>query len=271
MKTPWRYGAMAAIALASALLALTGLLASATSAPAHRRPAARAVSADARVLKVVGLGDSVPAGAACHCTPFVEQLADELQQATRSEPRIVTDNEGSGGQTSRGLLAQVHREGRTADADAVTLVTIGANDFDPALLQRIQCQGARTLGCYRAALVAMGRNVRSTLALLRPGPKASGPVLVTGYWNVFLDGAAALAQGRAYVRDSDTLTRAVNDELRGAAASAGASYVDLYAAFKAAGDDTALLAADGDHPSASGHALITRALKQSLGPLLRSP
>jgi lysophospholipase L1-like esterase len=87
---------------------------------------------------------------------------------------------------------------------------------------------------------------------------------VTGYWNVFEDGDVGAANGEAYVRDSDGLTLAVNAMIETETHRHGMVYVDLYTPFKDKGNDTTLLATDGDHPSAAGHALITTLLHTAL-------
>ena len=58
----------------------------------------------------------------------------------------------------------------------------------------------------------------------------------------------------------------INARIEAAARSHGAVPVDLYAPFKGAGDvdPTPLLADDGDHPDAAGHALIARVLLAAL-------
>lgn len=52
-----------------------------------------------------------------------------------------------------------------------------------------------------------------------------------------------------------------------AARDAGAIYIDGYRPFKGAGtaDCTRLLAADGDHPNATGHQVLARAVVDQLG------
>jgi len=85
-------------------------------------------------------------------------------------------------------------------------------------------------------------------------------VVVLGYWNVVLDGrVGATEYGPDEARAAADATTRVNDALRDAAAATGATYVPTLAAFH--GDDgtldpTRLLAADGDHPNAAGHAAI---------------
>jgi lysophospholipase L1-like esterase len=93
-------------------------------------------------------------------------------------------------------------------------------------------------------------------------------VIVTDYWNVFEDGDVGRDdRGAAYLAWSDRLTRAFNAALCPRVAAAGATCLDLYAPFKGAdgrGDPTGLLAGDGDHPNAAGHALIARLMLAQL-------
>jgi hypothetical protein len=60
-------------------------------------------------------------------------------------------------------------------------------------------------------------------------------IQVTGYRNVFLDGAVARARGNSYVANSNALTLAVNHILASAATANGTQYVDSYAPFKGNG------------------------------------
>jgi lysophospholipase L1-like esterase len=89
-------------------------------------------------------------------------------------------------------------------------------------------------------------------------------VLVTGYWNVFEDGAVARDSfPDVGVRATRRLTRLANAAIQQDARATGATYVDLYAPFNgpvSRGDTTRLLAADGDHPNAAGQALIAQRL-----------
>jgi lysophospholipase L1-like esterase len=217
----------------------------------------------AGVSGVLGLGDSVTVGANCGCTPFVNLLATRLGKA-KARAFGVT-NEARNGLTSDGLLSQLRSSRERAAVSQVTLVTIGANDFDASQLSSPGCT-APDLACYQAGLASLRVNMDALLDTLLAGGPPHGPVLVTGYWNVMLDGDVGAARGPAYQRDSDALTRQVNTVLQQAALRKGVTYVDLYAPFKEPndGDDTPLLAPDGDHPSAAGHALITDALMTAL-------
>ena len=70
---------------------------------------------------------------------------------------------------------------------------------------------------------------------------------------------------RTVTRNARLLTDSVNRILSTDAAAGNAVYVDAYAAFGS--DDaamTGLLAADGDHPNAHGHAVLTGAVVAAL-------
>lgn len=232
-----------------------------------RAPAPSATQSDAGVAPaVVGLGDSVPAGAQCGCTSFVELVGQSL--ATRvgaKAPQV--HNLAVSGETSAGLLQQL--SDRDVDAQVsvadVVLVTIGANDFDPADLPTAACSSdGDCLARERAVVSSTLDSILGKIAQLGPGAR----VLVTGYWNVFLDGTVGRRQGSVYVRESDALTKAVNAIIEASAARAGDAYVDLYGPFKGEDgtvDPTQLLAADGDHPNAAGHRLIADEVMEVLG------
>ncbi len=214
---------------------------------------------------VVALGDSVPAGAACDCTPFPQLYGRLLSRRTGASVRVT--NEAVSGQDTEGLLDQlkqprVSREVAHAD---VVLLTIGANDFGPRHDEVVE--GECTVGSKIACVDAELRDMRAQLTTilnkitsLRAGRPTS--VLVTGYWNVFEDKEVAeQAFGPEGLQASIQLTHQVNDEIRAASAKAGARYVNLFGPFHQPelGEAT-LLADDGDHPDAAGHALIARTL-----------
>ena len=216
---------------------------------------------------LVVLGDSVPAAAGCGCTGFAPMLARDAALRSGRTSRLL--NAATAGLTASALadaLAAPPTALRAAlsDATAVT-VTIGANDLDGSRAGT-SCGGDRNLDCYAGDLASLRDSLRRVLTGVHAlAPRAQ--VLVTGYWNVFLDGSVGAQQGGTYVRTSDALTRQVNTSLAAATQSVGATYVDLYAAFKpdADPDDTALLAPDGDHPSDTGHRLIATTIERAAG------
>jgi lysophospholipase L1-like esterase len=255
--------------------ALSSPTASATAATAPTQPAASpspttsapSPTPSAVPYRVVGLGDSVPAGTMCGCTSYIDQVG---QEAARQNGDIAAvENLAQSGLTTAGLAAQLRQSAvaaQIADADLI-IVTIGANDFDQSLLTASACQPATTLACYQTALMTQ-RSLLSAILdqITNLHTQHPGRVLITGYWNVFLDGQVAQSRGTSYTQASNALTLAENALIASASAGHADTYVDIYTPFKGNGtkDDTALLAADGDHPNAAGHALIAQTLMQEL-------
>ncbi|GAA3347360.1 hypothetical protein GCM10020358_61860 [Amorphoplanes nipponensis] len=220
-----------------ALLAVGALAGCATTPPAPAPP-----------VTVVTFGDSVPAGTACDCTPFPGLYATMLSPAAES------DDLAEAGATSLGVRRQLATGRARAEVRRanVVLIMAGANDVAADLDD----------GSYTEAVAAVRANVTaavSSVRQLRPGVA----VLVFGYWNVVEDGEVG---ARKYDDDrrstAGAATLACNAALLAAAADAGATYVDTLAPFKGSagtGDPTPVLAADGDHPNAAGHALLAQA------------
>ena len=233
---------------------------------------ATAGGSTARTVHVVALGDSVPSGAACGCDPFPVLYARLLAQHTGS--RVTVDDEGVNGLDTAGLVAQLRQPAvaRAVRRAGVVLVTIGANDFSDHHDDVTGGACGAASECVDDEVTAMRGGLATALdrvRALRAGRATT--VLVTGYWNVFEDGDVAVgASGAAGLQASVALTRRVDAAIRGTALSAGAAYVDLFPAFQSSGHDiTGLLADDGDHPDAAGHALIARILLRAGRPLLR--
>jgi lysophospholipase L1-like esterase len=179
--------------------------------------------------------------------------------------QTIETNLAKPGATTSSLLDQLTDDETVAalrSADMV-LVTIGANDFEDAT--ESTCAPGVSMTCFAPTLPAMSSRLGEILTKLRNLSNAR--VVVTGYWNVFLDGQQARAKGAAYVRDADKLTRQVNSVIEKRAGLGGALFADLYTAFKGDGDqdDTPLLAPDGDHPNAQGHQVIAHVIDMQLG------
>jgi lysophospholipase L1-like esterase len=243
----------------------------ATPAKADVPSAAPTVPSVARgkLWHIAALGDSVTSGGPCGCTPFPQRYGKEIAQVRGV--RTSTQNLGVGGLDSQGLLAMLRNNSspvrRAAGAADIDLVTIGANDFSD---QHDNVTSGRCLGgvgteCVSDELASLQRNVAAVVSTIRRlrghHPTA---ILVTGYWNVFEDGAVARRSfPRIGVRATKRLTVLANDEIRRAARRSGATYVDLYEPFDGPytrGDPTRLLGPDGDHPNAAGQELIAKRL-----------
>jgi acyl-CoA thioesterase I len=208
---------------------------------------------------VVTFGDSVPAGSACGCEPFPDLYARLLSPAGRSVDLA------QGGYTSADVLRQLADPG-TRDAvrgATVVLIMVGANDLAGVV------QDGDGDDSYRAAAAGVRDNVVAAVGAVRAAHAAPVPVVVLGYWNVVQDGAVGLAEfGAGGERRAASATRYANDALRAAAARTSAAYLPTYAVFKGddgARDPTDLLAPDGDHPNARGHAAIAAALYAATG------
>ncbi|MDO5712759.1 MAG: SGNH/GDSL hydrolase family protein, partial [Micrococcales bacterium] len=166
---------------------------SATSVQAGGTPRAAAPK-----LEAVGLGDSVPAGGHCHCTPFVVRAARTI--AAGQHRAVAVTNRSASGYDSYDLARQLKSE--------LAIVQVGANDFDSS---RVAACRNRIDSCYGPDLRALRRNLTQSLrTVYQLQRNASAEVVAVGYWNVFKDGAVGRAAGPAYVIGSDRLTRRVN-------------------------------------------------------------
>jgi lysophospholipase L1-like esterase len=240
-------------------------------------------AASSGALRVVGLGDSVPAGSACECTSFVNLVADETGR--RAGRAVTVENLAGSGLVTSDVTAGLGDPGTAASVASADLViiTVGANDLEESTLDDAaggsDTVAASSLPAYqqamsrqRADLSALLDRVNALRSGRSGGAGGAGRVVVTGYWNVFLDGPAAQQRGAGYVSGSNDLTVADNAVIAGEAAAHGDLYVDLYTPFKGTGHlvDASLLAPDGDHPSAAGHQLIARTVLDALSPVTSS-
>jgi lysophospholipase L1-like esterase len=213
-----------------------------------------------REATVVGVGDSVIAGSHCGCSGVPAQYATALSHRAGRPVRSV--NLGVNGDTTATLEHRLDTDATTRadlrEADVV-LVIEGANDLVPQLetWRASTCEAS----CYLPAVQRMGMRLTAALSDIRQLAPATAQVIVTGYWNVFPDGAAARADGgQAEIDWSRAITRAADTAIERAAGPERATYVDLTGSFLADGskDPTPLLASDGDHPNQAGvHAIVT--------------
>ena len=240
----------------------------------HRKPSVATSSAPASSVAVrsapgltghggtlgtVGLGDSVPQGSACRqCVTFIERVGTDM--AHRASVRASVGNESVSGYKTTDVLTQLESPGtrtllKTAD---LAIVTIGAN---------ARCAHADA-SCVEGDVDAVIRRVRTILERIKAAmttPDAT--VVVTGYWNVGMDGKVGREQGKDYSHVTNTITKVFNSQVEAIADEIGVVYVDVRTPFKGADgkrDDTELLAEDGDHPSQTGHAVLAKAVEAEL-------
>ena len=231
--------------LAACCLAVCCLSACGTASPRV------ATSEPPGVPVVVTLGDAVPAGTACGCDPFPDLYA-------RGQ-NAVSENLAVPGYTSADVRAQIAGVHTALTAADEVLLMIGANDLAQAFDDDASFAGAAD---------TMRANVTATITAIESIHRTT--VIVLGYWDVVQDGkVAAENYGPAGVREAASATTYANDALMTAARETGATYVSTEAAFHGTGgsqDPTDLLAPDGDHPDAAGHAAIAALIPPLAGP-----
>lgn len=212
-------------------------------------------------MQVVALGDSVLSARRCGCSGALTEYSRLLDARTHHPALMV--NAADGPATSSSVLDQLTNwatlgaDIRTAD---MVVLMVGANDFDDAFVA--VTRGADPSSTYRPVADRLQRNVIEIVQRVRSLRGAQIPVQVLGYWNDFRDGKVAASQYSAAKRAAAaTATAATNAALQGAAATVGATFVPLVAAFTSQrGDPTSFLEDDGNHPDEAGNELIAAAL-----------
>lgn len=244
-----RLGLVAAVAFAVSVALVAG--------PSWQTPASGGGE------RVVGLGDSVMAGTHCDCAGIVAEYAATLRD-DRAAPGVAATNLAVPGATSTDLVGQLRDDlliRHAVAASGQVLIATGANDFYAAAAQFEN--GGCDAACYRPVVEQVAGNLETALRTIgRLRASARQQVFVLDYWNIFLDGAVARQEETpAFLAWSRAVSAALNARLVQVARTEGAIPVAVSAAFSATGADvTQLLAADGDHPNATGVHVIVRAI-----------
>lgn len=234
---------------------------STTRSPVALSPALRAALES--IHGVTALGDSVPYGTACDCTPFPVLSGTDIQRIAEHDVEVA--NDAVPGYTSDAVIGQLQHDISAIDhieRSQVVMIEVGAND----VAHSSTC--GTTVACYDAKIPDIERNL--TTIVQRVHELTAAPdlaVVLLDYWSVWLGGQYAEKQGPDYVNAADTVTAHVDSAIQSVAHSTDSIYVDLRTAFRgpdAAWDETHLLAPDGDHPNAEGHQRIAEAIAQTV-------
>jgi len=217
---------------------------------------------------LVALGDSVPSAGTCGCTGYVERVGARLDVLTHRS-WVVHNDATDGWRTSdvESDLSAVATRAHLADADLV-LIEVGANDFDLSRVDDPSCVPGSSSDCWTSTLEGLRAGLTRIIHdIHRIDVRPDLRVDLFGYWNVTVDGKVGRAFGPPFVFGSDQLTRLVNITVQEVATRTGAAYTDAYTPLKGGlgtRDPTSDLLQDGDHPNASGHALLAAAVVEEL-------
>jgi len=215
------------------------------------------------VTSLTALGDSVPAGTACDCVPYPQLTAADIARVAGHS--VSTLNDAVPGYQTGDVLTQLRQDGDVIShleySQAVT-VEIGAND----VAYSAAC--GTSAACYEQMIPQVKGNLDAIVARIHQiSAGRAVTVVLLDYWSVWLGGKYAEAQGPAYVDAAEQVTDRVSEAIRSVAAATHSYFVDLQTAFHGPNreyDETHLLAADGDHPNAAGHARIEQAIAATL-------
>jgi lysophospholipase L1-like esterase len=212
----------------------------------------------ARSSSIVALGDSVPRGTNCDCSPYPPLTATDLAATTGR--KVTATNDSVAGYTTNNVLKQLTSNedvmSHLQKADVVE-IEIGANDvaYNQTCGTNVDCYAPK-VPTVKKNLLEIVRRANSLLS----GRKHL--VVLLDYWSVWLGGEYAKAKGDAYVAAAEEMTDRIDTAIKSTATETKSAYVDLRAAFKGPSysyDETHYLSSDGDHPNAAGHEKIASA------------
>ncbi len=203
---PLRFGAVVLLLLGSMAASLPEeTVAAAGGARAEGPP---------RPTRVVSLGDSVPTGAQCDCSPFPVLVAADLAAPGQ---RVGLEQLAEDGATSDDVAATVEDDLSDFSATDVVLLEAGANDLADLADGSDPLPDEAQVDSAAAEAVA---TVSATVDRIVP---TGARVVVLDYWAVGLDGAVADQEYTpAEQAVQDQLTDSFDDQLQAAVDAKGA-------------------------------------------------
>jgi lysophospholipase L1-like esterase len=221
-----------------------------------------------RAWSIVALGDSVPSGYNCHCTPFPQLSAKGLTSTTGQS--VTATNDAVAGYTTVNVLKQLSSDSAVIDqvrkSDAVE-IDVGANDVP---------YNAKSCGvsvdCYATLIPPVEKNLAEIVSRVRALTSGHESIVVLlDYWSVWLGGTYARDRGHAYVSAARQVTAQVDAVIKTTASQSGSTYVSERRAFKGPSFgyvESHYLSSDGEHPNATGHQAIATASEAVIGKTL---
>jgi GDSL-like Lipase/Acylhydrolase family len=153
-----------------------------------------------RAWSIVALGDSVPSGFHCNCTPY-PHLSAQGRSATTGQV-VAATNDAVAGYTTSNVLQQLNSDSTVIDqlrkADAVE-INVGANDVP---YSTNSC--GTSVDCYAPLVPPMQKNLASIVSRVRS--LTSGRtvlVVLLDYWSIWLGGTYARDKGHALREPQD--------------------------------------------------------------------
>jgi lysophospholipase L1-like esterase len=248
-----------ALVVAIVLVGLTAACGGSSSGSTSASSTSTASTTSSRTWSLVALGDSVPSGYACKCTPFPQLSAQGLAASTGQA--VTATNDAVAGYTTSNVLKQLSSDTTVIDqvrkADAVE-INLGENDVP---YNANSC--GTSVECYAPLVPVMQKNLAAIVNRVRDltsGHKVL--VVLLDYWSIWLGGTYAREKGHAYVSAARQMTAQVDSAIKTTATQNGSAYVSERRAFKGPSFgyiESHYLATDGEHPNATGHQAIATA------------
>lgn len=244
---------------AFAVLIVVSCLATACASSANSSSSPTGTTGAPRTWSIVALGDSVPSGYKCNCTPYPQLSAKGLAASTGQT--VTATNDAVAGYTTSRVLQQLNSHTAVIDAVRnadVVEINVGANDVP---YNKNSC--GTSADCYGPLVAPMQKNLAAIVS--RVHELASGRkvlVVLLDYWSIWLGGTYARNKGDAYVKAAREMTAKVDAAIKTTANQSGSAYVSVRRAFKGPSFgyiESHYLATDGDHPNAEGHQAIATA------------